>query len=173
MRSLRTYRCRYAASLVFVLLCMNCGAGLCAAQDPDTKNPPTGVLKLEGTRLDYIELHAKDGHAERITRPEETVELPPGEYRLQEVRLKGGYTSRDMGLVDWVTVAVDKPATLKVGGPLVPAVRVQRRGRILRLDYELRGVGGEIYTGGDRTKPPTFAIYRGDKQLTSGKFEFG
>lgn len=170
MRYLQISRCRCARFFVFVLFCVG-ATGLCNGQEVGAKNPPTGVLKLEGTHLDYIELHAKDGHVERITRPEETVELPPGEYRLRQVRLEGGYTSG--GRVDWVTVAVDKPATLKVGAPLVPAVRVQRQGRILRLTYELRGVGGEIYTGGDRSKPPTFAVYKGDKQIASGKFEFG
>jgi len=159
----------YARFLVFVLFCMGMAAGLCNAQDP-----PTGVLKLEGKHLDYIELLAKDGHTERITRPEETVELPPGEYRLQQARLKGGYTySRRVSGYDWVTVAADKPATLKVGGPLVPTLKVQRQGRILRLSYELRGVGGEAYTGGDRSKPPTFAVYKGQKEVASDKLEYG
>jgi len=160
---------RCARLLVFVLFCMGMAAGLCNAQDP-----PTGVLKLEGNHLDYIELLAKDGHTERITRPEETVELPPGEYRLQQARLKGGYTySRRVSGYDWVTVAVDKPATLKVGGPLVPTIKVQRQGRILRLSCELLGAGGEAYTGGDRSKPPTFTVYKGQKKIASGKFEFG
>ena len=130
-------------------------------------------MKLEGTRLDYIELFAKDGHTERITRPEQTIELPAGEYRLQQARLRGYTYRRRVSGHDWVTVGADKPATLKVGGPLVPTVKVQGQGRILRLSYELRGVGGETYTGGDRSKPPTFAVYKGQKQIASGQFEYG
>ena len=172
MRYLQISRCRCARFFACVLFCIGT-AGLCNAQGAGTKNPATGVLKLEGTHLDYIELHAKGGKTERITRPEETIELPPGEYRLQQVRLEGGYTWRSIGSTDWVTVAVDKPATLKVGAPLVPTITVQRQGRILRLTYELRGVGGKTYTGGDRSKPPTFAVYKGDKKIASGKFEFG
>ena len=168
-------RCRCASLLVLLFFCMDAGINLCNAQETDVKSPPLGVLKLEGSSLDYIELFAKDGHAERITRPEETVKLPPGEYRLQEVRLRGGYTYYNRGIprYTWTTVAADKPATLKVGAPLVPTLRVQRQGRILQLSYELRGSGGETYTGGDRSKPPTFAVYKGDKKIASGKFEFG
>jgi hypothetical protein len=138
-------------------------------------NSRLGKLKLEGSHLDYIELRAKDGHTERITRPDQIIELPPGEYRFEQVRLKGNYTCRNMGVTrsDWVTVAADRPATLKVGGPLVPTVKVQREGRILRLRYELQGVGGETYTGGAGTKPPTFAVYKGQKKIASGKFEYG
>jgi hypothetical protein len=166
---------RFVALLILVLLCMDAGVGLCNAGETGAKDPPLGVLKLEGKHLDYLELHARDGHVERFTRPEETVELPPGEYRLQAARLKGGYTCNGMGISggNWVTVTVDKPAALKVGSPLVPTLKVQRQGRILRLSYELRGEGGEAYTGGDRSKPPTFAVYRGQKKIASGRFEFG
>jgi hypothetical protein len=43
----------------------------------------------------------------------------------------------------------------------------------LLLNYELLGVGGEIYTGPDRAKPPTFTVCKGDKEIASGTFEFG
>ena len=175
MLYMQTNKFRFVSLLDLVVFCLGAAVGLCDAQESSTKDPPLGVLKLEGKHLDYLELHARDGHTERFTRPEETVELPPGEYRLQAARLKGGYTCNGMGISggDWVTVAVDKPATLKVGGPLVPTIKVQRQGRILRLSYELRGVGGEAYTGGDRSKPPTFAVYKGQKKIASGNFEFG
>jgi len=166
---------RFVALLILVLLCMDAGVGLCNAEETGAKDPPLGVLKLEGSGLDYIELFAKDGHTERITRPNQTIELPPGEYRLKQVRLKGGYAYYDRGIsgYDWVTVAADKPAALRVGAPLVPTLKVQRQGRILRLSYQLLGVGGEAYAGGDRSKPPTFAVYKGKKQIASGQFEFG
>jgi len=175
MTYMQTNKFRFVSLLGLVVFCLGAAVGLCDAQESSTKDPPPGVLKLEGNHLDYLELRARDDHTERITRPEESVELPPGEYRLQAARLKGGYTCNNMGVsgYNWVTVAPDKPATLKVGGPLVPTVKVQREGRILRLSYELRGEGGEAYTGGDRSKPPTFAVYRGQKKIASGRFEFG
>ena len=167
--------CRCTPLVGFVLFCLWATIGLCDAQETGTKDAPLGVLKLEGSNLDYIELFAKDGHTERITRPNQTIELPPGKYRLQQVRLKGGYTYYNRGTpgYTWTTVAADMPATMKVGAPLIPTVKVQREGRILRFSYELRGEGGETYTGGDRSKPPTFAVYKGKRQVASGQFEFG
>lgn len=175
MSYLQTNKSGFTALLILILFSAGAGIGLCDAQETEAKDAPMGVLKLEGRHLDYIEFHARDGRTERITRPEETIELPPGEYRLQQVRLKGGYTCNNMGVSgdSWVTVAADKPVALKVGGPLVPTIKVQRQRRILRLSYELHGAGGEIYSSGDRSKPPTFAVYRGQKQIASGKFEFG
>jgi len=175
MSNVQANKFRPAALLILVLFCV-CGAiDLCNAQQTGTKDPPTGVLKLEGKDVDYLALQREGASPEGITRPEETIELPAGEYQLREVRLKGGYTCNSMGVSggEWVTVATDRPATLKVGGPVVPAVKVQRQGRILRLSYELRGVGGEAYTGGDRSKPPTFAVYKGQKEVASGKLEYG
>lgn len=175
MLYMQTNKFRFAALPILILFCVGVAIDLCNCGETGTKDQPLCVLKLEGEHLDYLELHARDGHTERITHPDQTIELPPGEYRLREARLKGSYVFLDRGGSgsDWVTVAVDKPATLKVGGPLVPTVKVQRRGRILRFSYELHGVGGETYTGGDRSKPPTFAIYKGQKQIASGQFEFG
>ena len=164
---------RFAALLIFMLLCMGTAVDLCDAREAGAKGVPPGVLKLAGNHLDYIELRAKDGHMEQITRPEETIELPPGEYLLGEVRLKGGYTRQRLGDIGRITVREGEQEILKVGGPLVPTVKAQRQGRVLRLSYELRGAGGETYTGGDRNKPPTFAIYKGQKQIASGAFEFG
>jgi hypothetical protein len=52
-------------------------------------------------------------------------------------------------------------------------VKAKRQGGILVLNYELLGVGGEKYTGPDMSKPPTFTVYKGDKEIASDKFEFG
>jgi hypothetical protein len=67
------------------------------------------------------------------------------------------------------------PAVLDAGGPLTNSVTASRHGQDLRLDYRLVGAGGETYqlVKQDRSQPPEFAIYRGDKRIASGKFEFG
>ena len=73
------------------------------------------------------------------------------------------------------------PALLRVGGPLTNSVSVNRRGKILLLNYELVGAGGVLVGAGgayqlvnpDRLHPPEFVIYQGDKKVASGKFEFG
>lgn len=152
------------------------GICLCEAQEADKQGSALGELKLQGKYIERLVLRRKDGRTERFDRPAETIKLPAGEYRLQEARLKAGYTCRIITRFsgsDWVRVAEDKPAVLKVGAPLEQTVKAKRQGRILMLDYELVGAGGEKYTGGDRSKPPTFTVYKGDKEIASDKFEFG
>lgn len=157
---------------IIILLFLGTGICLCDAQEAEKQGSALGELKLEGKYIDRLVLRRKDGRTERFNRPEETIKLPAGEYRLLEAHLKGGYTFRSLSR-DWVTVDEDKPAVLKVGAPLKQTVKAQRQGRILTLNYELLGVGGEIYTGRDRSKPPTFTVYKGDKEIASDKFEFG
>ena len=67
------------------------------------------------------------------------------------------------------------PVVLNVGGPLTNSVTASRHGQDLRLDYRLVGAGGQSYqlANQDRSKPPEFAIYKGEKKIASGAFEFG
>jgi hypothetical protein len=171
----QTAKFRFASSPITILLFLGIGVCLCEAQEAMEQNSALGELKLQGKYINYLVLRRKDGRTERFNRPEETIKLPAGEYRLQEVRLEGGYTCRLLSVSgrDWVTVDEDKPAVFKVGAPFKQTVRVQRQGGILVLNYELLGVGGEKYTGGDRSKPPTFSVYKRDKEIASDKFEFG
>jgi hypothetical protein len=49
-----------------------------------------------------------------------------------------------------------------------------RRGTYLALNYRLTGVGGGYQlVNQDRSHPPEFTVYQGDKKIASGKFEFG
>jgi hypothetical protein len=43
------------------------------------------------------------------------------------------------------------------------------------MAYQLVGAGGEAYqlANQDRSHPPEFAVFKGDKKIASGKFEFG
>ena len=68
-----------------------------------------------------------------------------------------------------------KSVTLAAGGPLNNTVTANRQGRDLRLDYKLLGAGGQAYSlvrHGPAVQPE-FAVYKGDKKIASGKFEFG
>ncbi len=172
----QTAKFRFVSLFTTILLFWGIVVCLCDAQEADRQNSALGELKLEGKYIERLVLRRKDGRTERFDRPAETIKLPAGEYRLQEARLKAGYTCRIITRFsgsDWVRVAEDKPAVLKVGAPLEQTVKAKRKGRILVLNYELVGAGGEKYTGGDRSKPPTFTVYKGDKEIASDKFEFG
>jgi hypothetical protein len=49
-----------------------------------------------------------------------------------------------------------------------------RQGKRLALNYRLIGVGGAYQlVNQDRSHPPEFTVYHGDKKVASGKFEFG
>jgi len=169
-----------AADLVAVII-LNLGFGpgsLCAKESPVPPEQDTnlGELNLQGQHIERLVLRQKDGGTKKFDKPGETIKLPVGEYRLQEVRLQGGYScgiTAPISDADWVTIAEDKPAVLEVGAPLKQAVRVERWGRFLVLNYELLGVGGEKYTQADRNKPPTFTVYKAGKEIASGEFEFG
>lgn len=136
----------------------------------------SGELRLEGTQIELLVLQGKDGPIQRYDHPRETIRLPVGEYRLQDVRLKGGYnySSRGTSTYNWVTVTEDKPTAFKVGAPLKQTVKIERQGPILVLNYELTGTGGETYTSAsNRSKRPTFTVLKGDKEVGAGEFEFG
>ena len=161
--------------IITILLFLGTGICLCEAQEADKQGSALGELKLEGKYIERLVLRRKNGHTERFNQPAETIKLPAGQYRLLEAYLESGYSCLNIGTPtgDWITVAEDKPAVFKVGAPLKPTVKAQRQGSVLVLNYELIGIGGEIYTDSNRNKPPTFTIYKGDKEIASDKFEFG
>ncbi len=168
----RTLKSGLFCLLVSIVILSSAGISFSQPQDQE---PALGELKLQGKYIERLILEGKDGRKEEFNEPEETIELAEGEYRLQEVHLQGGYICRFPRVpgYGWVTVTPDKPAVLEVGAPLRQIIKAQRQGRVIVLNYELLGVGGEQYTSENRSKPPTFAIYKGGKEIASGKFEFG
>lgn len=171
----QTTKFRFVSLFITTLFFWGIEVCFCEAQETGRQNSAFGELKLQGKHIERLVLRRKDGRTERFDQPAETIKLQVGEYRLLETHLKGGYICRSSRTPtgDWVTAAEDKPAMLKVGAPLKPTVKTQRQGRILVLNYELRGLGGEIYTSSERNKPSTFTVYKGDKEIASDKFEFG
>ncbi|MHC4214073.1 MAG: hypothetical protein ACYSWP_11940 [Planctomycetota bacterium] len=73
------------------------------------------------------------------------------------------------------SVSVDEATMVKAGGPLINSVSVQRSGNVLTLGYKLVDAIGNEYGSlyGSRDNPPGFVVYKGDKQLSSGTFEYG
>jgi hypothetical protein len=70
-----------------------------------------------------------------------------------------------------------RPAVLVVGGPLTNSHSAIRQGRELKLTHRLIGAGGGEYRLGlaylGSAGPPQFTIYKGQKKISVGKFEFG
>jgi len=167
-----TTKVKLVGSFIAILPFLAIGTCLCKAQD---QRSTLGELKLEGEHVERLVLQRKDGHTERFDRPGEIIKLPLGEYRLQQVDLIGGHTCRVLRLSErgWIKVAEDRPAELKVGAPLKHTVEVKRQGRVLVLDYKLLGIGGENYTGGERSKPPSFTVFKGEQIIDSDQFQYG
>ena len=168
----QTAKFKSVSSLAGVLVLLGSGVCLCKAPDPESA---LGELRLEGRYIERLVLKCNDGHTEALNDPEETLKLPAGQYILQNVRLKGGYTHQTTpDNPNRVTISKDSPALLKVGGPLNQTISIRRKGRILELTYALVGVGGETYvTTANQDRRPTFAVYKGDREIAAGEFEFG
>lgn len=133
----------------------------------------SGEIKIEGAHIESLVLrHLDDWHTESFEPPFEVCKLPVGKYRLQSIRLKGGYYC---GTKNNITVSVTKDETsiFKVGAPLKNTIEVKRQGRVLELTYKLIGMAGEDYSVPTRDNPPGFTVFKSDKEIASGKFEYG
>ena len=138
-----------------------------------------GEMKITGK---YIKRLVLSGGSYQVVlnRPAGTVEVPTGSYLQPNVLLEQGgaeaYCNSSQPVsVSRVSVDGRMPALLDVGGPLTNSVTATREGQDLQLNYRLIGAGGATYqsVNQDRSKPPEFAIYKGDKEIASGNFEFG
>jgi hypothetical protein len=140
-----------------------------------------GDLKITGKYIKRLMLPGNN-YLAILDHPAGTVKVPAGNYKQPSVLLEKGGIEASSTADPWqsdtkivVTADGKVPAVLDLGGPLTNSVAVARHGRDLRLDYRLIGAGGVTYqlVAQDRSQPPEFAVYRGDKQIASGKFEFG
>jgi hypothetical protein len=128
-------------------------------------------LVLTGTRTTVV-----------LTTPEPVVRIPVGTYHNLQASLRQGGTeaylqgSRSGGMHNGspeVEIRATKPASLAAGGPLTNSVAITRRGKNLNLSYQLVGADGAPYQLQGARQQPSFTIHKGNKEIASGKFEFG
>jgi len=136
-----------------------------------------GELLLEGQWIRRVILN---GNASvLLDSPGDKVMLPVDNYRIQSVFLKTSTYSFHLAEYDRrlpeIAVSKGKSNHLKLGGPLRNSVTVKARGDVLRLHYQLLGGGGEPYAieNSEGSKPPEFAIYKGDHRIAAGTLQFG
>ena len=163
---------KFLSSFSIILLIFTAGECLCTAQDQQSVH---GELKIGGEHIERLVFLGENGQSSLFEKPGKSIELPVGQYQLQESHLDGGYVSfQRPGIKNkWITIDENKPAVLEVGAPLKQTIQVKRRGKALVLDYKLLGIGGESYNNNDRNKPPRLIIYNGDEEINSGRFEYG
>jgi hypothetical protein len=147
-----------------------------------------GELKITGRFIQRMVLTVKPSKVESskvepylvvLDQPAASVQIPVGDYNPPEIALEqGGAAAYNYSLSqEGRPISVDgkTPAVLNAGGPLTNSITASRQGQDLVLDYILLGAGGAAYkmaTNG-MTQPPSFAIYKGEKKIESGDFEFG
>lgn len=137
-----------------------------------------GELKLTGQFIKRLVLaESPSKYVVILTQPTNVVKVPTGSYGRVDVLLEHNgaqaYANSDRSEAKSVLVNDKTPAVLDVGGPLTNSVVATRHGQELKMDYQLIGAGGRTYQMTGVRKQPEFAIYKGEKKLTSGTFEFG
>ncbi len=139
-----------------------------------SEQPIMYELKLEGKNIEQLILQSGN-QKQSFDQPGKSIMLEPGTYQVSELHLKGGFIlflSQDPTRLEPIQVGPGDPAILNAGGPLEQRITVQRKNQLLTMDYQLIGAAGESYRNNNRY-PPTFTIYKGDKEIASGKFQFG
>jgi hypothetical protein len=142
------------------------------------QQPSLGELKIMGGFVQRVTLEGGP-YMVVIDKPEAVVRVPVGSYGPSKVCLRKGdaeayLDGRTQSSPGRISINDRRPAVLMAGGPLTNSVSVNRQGRNLSLNYQLVGVGGAYQmVNQDRSHPPEFTVYQGDKKVASGKFEFG
>lgn len=137
-------------------------------------------LKLRGhsiVRLMLIEKSRMTGV--QFETPGQSVPLPAGQYRVEQVDLEEGYSLTPRAARhEWFDVTPEGPNELVVGAPLYPTASIARHGRFLQLDYDLVDDAGRSYQkSGDHSEglptPPRFSVFKDGLEIGSGSFEYG
>jgi hypothetical protein len=139
----------------------------------------SGEVKITGKYIQRLVLTGEP-YLVVLDQPAGALKIPNGTYNPPNLLLAQGgveafHNSSQPISASRISVDGKAPAVLDVGGPLTNSVTAMREGQDLRLDYKLVGAGGASYrlVNQDSSKPPEFAIYKGDRKIASGKFEFG
>jgi hypothetical protein len=145
------------------------------------KNVSTGLFQIESKWVQRLAF----GNGEILVLPEplqgEAI-VPTGRFLVKQCDLK---YNPDKPVISPnrlheinVTVLDGRENKFQIGAPLTNSVQIERVGKVLKLDYKLKGAGGEVYDAQrihnyDSNKKPSVAIYKGDMQVATGQFEYG
>jgi hypothetical protein len=145
-----------------------------AAARSSAAGAPVCSLAIDGKLIEHLVLESRDGRHYAFDRPGGVVRLPPGEYRLQQLRLDRGCTWQRSGEAEpWFLLTPGRDQRLVAGAPLRPAVTATPGGGYLQLAYGLEDAAGRAYRGNPQSGQPHFTINKADKQVGSGNFKYG
>ena len=168
---------RRGSQFVAIWLLLFSSAFAADSNEPQMAEKPTACeLILKGRQIESLVLKDENGVGRGFSSRTPSISLPPGNYSIQSIELKGGYSVpsyRLDPLTDRLVLEPGRPCRPKFGAPLTPSVTAKRTGRLLELSYQLLDGDGHVYSSNDRSEPPRFAIYKGDALVGSGAFEYG
>lgn len=133
-----------------------------------------GELRIEGKSISRLVLRGEQEVV--LDSPGEAARVPIGTYAAVAVHVDGGGPKQEYKAdAGPLTVTEAGPNVLRAGAPLDNSVKLERLGTLLKLDYELTGVGGEVYKAVslDHSKKPSFVITRGDREVHRDTLEYG
>lgn len=164
----------FAVRIFISVVIVTSSVALGDQSNSQAERPIMYELKLEGGSIEQLILQSGN-QKQTYDRPGKSIMLESSTYQVSELHLKGGFMHSPYGdttRLGPIRVRPGEPAILKAGWPLEQRVTVQRKGQLLTMDYGLIGAAGEGYRF-ERVHRPTFTIYKGDKEIASGKFQFG
>jgi hypothetical protein len=168
--------------------------GVCVAdapKPPQEQKPADCELILKGGRIEKLVLIDKDEKLIELVRPGDRVLLPAGQYAIRQIDVEGGWSSQwSNGPLlgqHWSTpddrllvLSPGRPCRPNMGMPLVPEISARRVGRLINVKcygWQMCDGDGRSYRKVDRNaRPPRFAVYQGDRDVTAsgvGSLEFG
>jgi hypothetical protein len=166
--------CGFAGRIFLYAIIITSSIALGNQSDSRVETPSMYELKLIGENIEKLILKS-DNKEQTFDKPGKSIMLKPGTYQISQLHLKGGFAhflSQGSTQLGPIQMGPSEQAILNAGGPLEQRITAQRNGQLLAMDYRLIGVAGEGYRF-ERVHRPTFTIYKGDKEIASGKFQFG
>jgi hypothetical protein len=140
---------------------------------------PLGQLDLEAKGCKLLRLQ-NDRTAVILEASNRTVSLPVGDYRLVDCILDQAPDSRNSNWVEFessdqrIVVRPGRPAHLRAGLPLRNTVVASHDRDLLRVEYELLGIGGERYRCHNGANYlPCFRIFKGPVPAAYCALPFG
>ncbi len=117
---------------IAVVFLIALGPQLSAGQEEPSTGPAFGRLTIDAEHIERLVLRDEHDRVIPFDHPAASVELAVGTYRVGEIVLDGGYTSRDSRLGS-LEVREGEEAVLRAGAPLSHRVQARRQGRYLIL----------------------------------------
>jgi hypothetical protein len=142
------------------------------------QSPALGELKITGQFISRLVLTGGP-YLVILNQPAGVMKIPTGNYSQTQIQLQANGASafrKSNQSQSGPGISIGgTPAVLNAGGPLTNSVTGQPSwaGFEVGLPTGRRGRRNLSVANQDRSQPPEFAIFKDNKKIASGKFEFG